>query len=204
MGGYWDKHAENYNDENVKMFGNANRAIAVKTKKFCSPDSRILDIGCGTGLIISEVAQIAMSVTAIDSSEKMIEQAKQLNNNKNIDWQVGDFYSLNIGCGEYDVITAFNLLPYIENHEKLLKDIYSVLPDGGYFISANDCVGSMPIFVRLAKKIGRAFGILPERAFFNPEQLSEMMKGCGFEIEEERIVFNRTQKYFIAAKKILA
>lgn len=201
MSGYWDRRAKSYNSATVKLFGNANRAIAVKTKGFCSPDSRILDIGCGTGLIISEVAQVVKSVTAIDSSEKMIEEARRLNSSKNIDWRTGDFYSQSITCGEYDIITAFNLLNYLDNSQKLIEDIYSALPSGGYFISVNDCLGNMPLLTQAAYKIGGAVGILPKTAFFKPKQLSELIKACGFEIAEERIVFNRTQSYFIAAKK---
>ncbi len=203
MSGYWDRRAKSYNFATVKLFGNANRAIAVKSKGFCSPDSRILDIGCGTGLIISELAQIVNSVTAIDSSPAMIAEAKRLNDNKNIEWRVGDFYSRSINCGEYDIITAFNLLNYLDNSKKLVEDVYSVLPSGGYFISVCDCIGNMPLLTRAAYRLGGGLGLLPKTAIFKPQQLSEMMRSVGFEIAEERIVFNRTQKFFIAARKPL-
>lgn len=201
MSGFWDKRAYSYNESAVKMFGNANRAIVVKTKKYCSPDTKILDIGCGTGLIISEVAQIANKVIAIDTSEKMIEQAKRLNDNKNIEWRVADFYSLNAASGEFDMITAYNLLLYINESEKLVSDIYDILPSGRYFISVNDCIGNMPIFAQAAYKLGGAFGLLPKTTIFKPKQLLELMQKQGFEIAEQQIVFNRTQNYFIAAKK---
>ncbi|MBP1556990.1 MAG: class I SAM-dependent methyltransferase [Oscillospiraceae bacterium] len=201
MSGFWDKKAQSYNDSTVRMFGNANRAIVVKTKKFCSPRSKVLDIGCGTGLIISEVAQIVDKVVAIDPSEKMIAEAKRLNVNKNIEWRIGDFYSAAPQSGEFDIITAYNLLLYLDDPEKLIADIYSALPSGGYFISVTDCIGNLPIFTRMGYNIGAATGLLPKTKLFKPDELSNLVKKCGFEIEEERIVFNRTQNYFIAAKK---
>ncbi|MBP1577312.1 MAG: hypothetical protein J6C75_02400, partial [Oscillospiraceae bacterium] len=72
---------------------------------------------------------------------------------------------------------------------------------GGYFISVTDCIGNLPIFTRMGYHIGAATGLLPKTKLFKPDELSNLVKKCGFEIEEERIVFNRTQNYFIAAKK---
>ena len=43
----------------------------------------------------------------------------------------------------FDVVTAYNVLLYMENQEEVLEQIYEVLKPGGLFISATDCLAEV-------------------------------------------------------------
>ncbi|NCB00637.1 MAG: class I SAM-dependent methyltransferase [Spirochaetia bacterium] len=53
-------------------------------------ESKILDVGCGTGALCATLAKIGCEVTGIDSSVKMIEVAKKKTKKHNITYEVGD------------------------------------------------------------------------------------------------------------------
>ena len=54
--------------------------LKIKSKSLnLRPNSHILDIGCGKGLMHSQLTSIGFKVTGIDVSKKSLEQAKLLN-----------------------------------------------------------------------------------------------------------------------------
>jgi ubiquinone/menaquinone biosynthesis C-methylase UbiE len=46
-------------------------------KHLDTPNSRVLDVGCGTGLLFSQVAAEAQTVVGVDISSKLLQQAKE-------------------------------------------------------------------------------------------------------------------------------
>ncbi len=86
------------------------------------PGSRILDIGCGIGIVASDIAQRVsnVSVCGIDIDAANIEQAQRRFPMKNIQFICGD--ALSDLPGElFDVIVLSNVLEHIEHRVEFLQ-----------------------------------------------------------------------------------
>ena len=108
---------------------------------------RVLDLGCGTGTITETLKEKFKNakVTCLDLAENMIEMAKiKLNKYDNIEYVIGDFYSLNFS-EKYDVIVSSLALHHLATDEdkiEFYKKIYEALDEGGVFYNADVVLGS--------------------------------------------------------------
>lgn len=100
---------------------------------------KVLDLGCGFGdhcrLLIDKGAK---KVVGLDISQKMIEVAKVENNNSKIEYinlPMEDI--LRIGQ-KFDLVVSSLAFHYVEDFEKLVKDIYSILDKGGYLVFSQE------------------------------------------------------------------
>lgn len=99
---------------------------------------RWLDIGCGTG----KMGSIALENVEIDkfvfcdSSDAMIQIAKERFKHNNAEFSVCDIQRLNY-ANEFDVVTAIQVNHYLHMEERkiALQKCYDALKDGGIFIS---------------------------------------------------------------------
>jgi ubiquinone/menaquinone biosynthesis C-methylase UbiE len=97
-------------------------------------DDTVLDVACGPGLVACEFARIAHSVTGIDITEKMIEQARtcqQKNDLTNVTWDIGTVLSLPYGDNSFSVVlTRYSFHHFLEP-EVVLEDMIRVCKPGG-------------------------------------------------------------------------
>ena len=98
----------------------------------------ILDIGCGTGIHAEQLSKNGRSVLGIDSSNTMLEIAKERNRNiNNLEFDFGD--ARNYRCGrEFDAVTSlFHVMNYQTSDEDIYDSLETVslhLKDNGLFI----------------------------------------------------------------------
>ncbi len=100
------------------------------------PIKNLLDIGCGTGRHAYLFSKKSYLVVGIDSSEKMIDEAKKIENNK-LKFYVKDGKSFSLDL-KFDVVTSlFHVLSYQntnEDIEKFFLNVINHLNDNGIFI----------------------------------------------------------------------
>ncbi|KXL52857.1 cypemycin methyltransferase [Anaerotignum neopropionicum] len=203
MGNFWDKMAKSYDKSTEKYYHNANAKTISHTKQYCDKSKDILDLGCGTGIIILDLTDAVNKITAVDASSKMIDFANQKKIKQgieNIDFSVKDISQLDFTQGKYDIITAFNLLLYLTNPEEILKKIYDCLPSGGYFISATDCVGERFLLKTVMKPLS-LLRIIPPMNYFTMETLENAFIYAGFKIVFCENLHNMPPNYYVVAKK---
>lgn len=95
----------------------------------------ILDIGCGYGSTTLRLSEYGASkVIGIDASNKMIMKANIENKLENIDYKVLNAVDLNLLTDKFDIVVSCLAIHYIENIDKLFKDIYNILSDNGTFV----------------------------------------------------------------------
>lgn len=101
-----------------------------------APDSRILDVGTGTGILIKYLLETSPeSITALDISENMIKVAMSKYKDERIKFTVGDLYEHN--DGGYDYIFMYSVYPHFEDKDALFKHLSSILNHGGRVVIAH-------------------------------------------------------------------
>lgn len=203
MKSFWDKMAKSYDASTEKHFNDANSRVINYTKGYCRESDDLLDLGCGTGMIIIDLADYVNKITAVDSSSEMIKAAKQKTINKgiaNINFEIDNITEFGFIKEKYDIITAFNLLLYLTEPEVVLKKIYDSLPSGGYFISVTDCMGEKTILKGIMKFVS-ALGFIPKMNYFTRITLESIIKSAGFQIVFSENVHEGIPNHYIVARK---
>ncbi len=96
-------------------------------------DSKLLDMGCGTGFIIHLVADLVSEVHGIDITEDMM---KQIDLSKgNITLNLGQVENLPYGANEFDMVTAYSFMDHLLDYRLAVKEAFRVLKPGGVFYS---------------------------------------------------------------------
>ena len=128
-----------------KLRGNPSAANDVVEKPALfslTPDlhnKTVLDIGCGYGENCVQFLKLgATKVTGLDISVKMLEIAKIENSSSNILYVNKSMTDLNEITEKFDVVFSSLAVHYIEDFDKLVKDIYNLLNQGGYFIFSQE------------------------------------------------------------------
>lgn len=100
---------------------------------------KIIDVGCGTGLLSVKLSKAGAIVTGIDLSRDMLNKAEKRANDLSltIDFQEKPMQEIN-GAEQYDAaVIAIDSLNYLPDRESVLstfKGIFSVLKSGGVLI----------------------------------------------------------------------
>ena len=90
-------------------------------------DKKILDIGCGGGILSEELSKMGAKVTGIDSSKKSIDIAKKHAKEKNLNIEYINGSILDISnLGKYDCIICFEMIEHINEPKRLIEKIHSV------------------------------------------------------------------------------
>ena len=98
-------------------------------------NTKILDIGCGGGLISEGVSKLGANVNGIDFVRENINVAKKhaKKNNLKIKYEVKDFEKEKI-LSKYDVIIIFEVLEHLYDWELFIKKIKNNLKKNGVLI----------------------------------------------------------------------
>ena len=96
----------------------------------------ILDIGCGTGKNTSFLAQIGVSIHALDFSQGMIEIAKEKVLAKNVSFSIADL-TKRWPCENetYDLITCNLVLEHIQTLDHIFSEVARTLQPAGKFLA---------------------------------------------------------------------
>jgi len=100
---------------------------------------RVLDIGCGGGILTEAIAREGAEVTGIDQGERVIKIAKlhSLESQLDIDYQqinIENFIKKN--KHKFDVITCLEMLEHVPDPASVIRACSQILkPDGKLFLS---------------------------------------------------------------------
>jgi SAM-dependent methyltransferase len=102
-----------------------------------SSEDRVLDVGCGTGVLARAAADRVADesqVTGLDLNEGMLAVARRLR--PRIDWRQGDASKLPLPVESYDVVMSQFSLMYFPDRSAAIREMVRVLKPGGRLAAA--------------------------------------------------------------------
>jgi demethylmenaquinone methyltransferase / 2-methoxy-6-polyprenyl-1,4-benzoquinol methylase len=108
--------------------------VLAELESHLSPETRALDLACGTGDLAFALAAKGAQVTGIDASSRMIEVAAA-RGAVNPTFVVGDMTALDASDGSVDVVTASYALRNVPDFRQALREIARVLKRGGRLVT---------------------------------------------------------------------
>lgn len=95
---------------------------------------KVLDIACGEGYGVNLLAQYASHVTGIDIDNGTIQKAKKKYQKENLTFLAGSALQLPAENHSFDIITCFETLEHLTEHDRLLRELKRVLVPGGILL----------------------------------------------------------------------
>jgi arsenite methyltransferase len=103
-----------------------------------APGERVLDIGCGTGVVTRDAARRVGAngkVVGVDPSPTMLTVARELAEgdglHEQIDFRVGDARTLPVDDAAFDVVLAITALSHTTDAERALPELIRAVRPGG-------------------------------------------------------------------------
>lgn len=127
---YYDEYGKIYEAERRSPYY---EYINKEEVSFIAPyakGKKTLEIGCGTGIILEEIAKIAKDARGIDLSEGMLATSRK----KGLNVQQSDATSLPFKDEEFDLVYSCKVLAHVQDIKKALSEITRVTKSGGYML----------------------------------------------------------------------
>ena len=112
---------------------------------------RVLDVGCGTGLLAFELAQHFESVLGVDCSEPMLAIARSRRSCDRIEYRQLDARHLSL-AERFDLITSHTMFHHLTDVGRVLEELKTLLQPGGRLIIV-DNVSNWPPVPRFAYRV---------------------------------------------------
>lgn len=94
---------------------------------------RVLDLGCGGGLLANYLAERGHAVTGIDTTVENLEVARTHDATRTARYEPADACALPYADASFDVVCAMDLIEHVERPERLIDEAARVLRPGGLF-----------------------------------------------------------------------
>ena len=91
----------------------------------------VLEVGCGTGLLLRRMAAFAASARGVDLSPGMLERARA----RGLDVSEASATELPFPDGSFDVVCSFKVLAHVREIHAALAEMTRVARPGGYVIA---------------------------------------------------------------------
>ena len=135
---YWDVQASTYAPRYEARFDEAH-GFRIRLQRVCElldiPEGRILDVGCGPGIMLAYLLSSGYEVFGVDNSEEMIAECRRtLGADTSANTSVGTIESLDFPDSFFDAVTCMGVVEYIPDDAIAVKEIARVTKPGGTII----------------------------------------------------------------------
>lgn len=197
---YYDNYGSWYDDERIKGYYSFINDIELNAVKIYGKNKRILEIGCGTGIILNNVQKFAQKAYGIDLSSGMLQKARQ----KGLNVIQANAINLPFNDKEFDIVYSFKVLARIPEINKAINEMKRVTKDKGILILEFYNPYSFKYITNRIKRAGR-------KAYLEFYSLKKIRKLLGkdlriIDIKGARIIipFSQCLKIPILGKLILS
>jgi len=200
--GFWDRLADRYAAKPVPDQAVYERKLDI-TRELLTPESRVLEIGCGTGSTAIALAPHAAHILASDISSRMIAIASEkaaAAGVTNVDFQQLPVDPLPADDASLDAVLAHSLLHLLDDWRGTLAAAHRALKPGGVMVMSTMCMNDGFWFMRPIVPLGRMLGLLPELSFFSRATLERGIEETGFTLEQAWLPGPRRGIFHVARK----
>lgn len=202
---FWDRTSRRYAKSAVGDPAGYERTLE-RTRALLRPDSRVLELGCGTGTTALRLAADAGSCLATDISAGMIAIADEklaASLVPSLAFRIATAEALAQEAARFDVVLGFNYLHLVRDLPGTLRCIHGLLAAEGLFVSKTPCVGDMNPLIRFLLPAMRAIGAAPYASAFREAELRQQMDAAGFVIlaVEDHATKGKENRPYVVARK---
>jgi len=165
------------------------------------PSARILEVGCGAGLMTSALAHDGYTIDALDSTMAMLRMTRSDAIDRRVPGRIrahsADVHALPFRARTFDLVIAIGVIPWLHSERLALREMQRVLKPGGYLLVTADNNArlnrlldplSSPLLVpvrKAAKRVLRLCGLWPPYPVFQPKrhyprEFDRFIGDCGF------------------------
>ena len=199
---FWNRVAKRTNNSSQKP-NDKTLKIIQNLQKSLKPKYKVLDFACGSGIIATEISKYVNTVHGIDISSQMIEIAnnrKIEQNLNNVTFSRATLFDENIQIASFDVITAFNILHYLDDKEIFMNRINEILKPNGIFISSTIYTKEKKTFLFYFFAIVNTLKIMPKINFYSSQELENNILNGNFTMLESFDISPMPERFIIVKK----
>ena len=152
---------------------------------------RVLDVGCGGGLLSEAMAAEGAQVTGIDLSEQLIDIARLhlLESGLKAEYRVisAEAMAAEQPAG-FDAVTCMEMLEHVPDPQAIVQACFELLKPGGrlFLSTINRTPAAFALAVVGAEYVARLLpkGTHDYRSFIKPSELAAALRQSGFQLED--------------------
>lgn len=141
----------------------------------------LLDVGCGSGLLLEAAAQAGIAAQGIEASHPAVVSAQR----RGLSVQEGYFQDNASPADSFAVIVMSHVLEHVADPRSMARTAFNVLKPGGHLcLSQTNYLGTLP------KLLGkRWYAWVPDQHFthFSPPGLAQLLRSAGFTVAATEI-----------------
>lgn len=163
------------------------------------PTARVLDVGCGAGLLANDLAKAGLEVDGLDASQDSLAVAARYDETQSVRYRLGDALSLPYPDASFDVVCAMDFLEHVEDPARVVNEASRVLRPGGmfFFHTFNRNFLAWLVVIKglewFVKNTPRDLHVL--RLFLKPKEVARFCEAAGMAVRELHgsapVVFSR-------------
>lgn len=146
---------------------------------------RVLDVGCGAGLLTEPLARLGGDVMGVDAAAENVAVAAEhaAASGLAISYRHGDISALDIGT--FDLICSMEVLEHVADKAAFLAALAARLAPGGLMIlsTPNRTAASRLLLVGAAEAVGMVpKGTHDWASFVTPDEFTDLAEGAGLRV----------------------
>jgi len=167
---------------------------------------RVLDVGCGAGLLCEPLARLGAAVTGIDAAAENIAVARAHADAAGlaIDYRAG---GIDAAEGQYDLVASLEVIEHVADPSGFVAGLAAALAPGGLLIlsTPNRTALSRLALITLAEGTGRIpRGTHDWRKFLTPDDLTALIEAAGLRVDDVRgLAYSPTRGFALSASTAL-
>ena len=168
------------------------RDVLTKQLNIDPRGKKVLDVGCGGGILAEEFARLDCQVIGVDPSASSLATARAHAQQVglDIDYRVGVGEDLPFADDSFEIVYCSDVLEHVNDLEKVISEIARVLKPGGTFLydTINRTFPSKLVMIKLLQE-WKSTSFMPPNlhdwsAFIKPRELLALMTRCGLDNRE--------------------
>jgi ubiquinone/menaquinone biosynthesis C-methylase UbiE len=129
-------YAHSYSDgSRVSHFFKVRKRLVEELLAGAPTESKVLEVGCGPGMMVDYFLQRKADYNGVDLSSKMIAECKaKFNGQASPRFSVGDVQQLNFPDSYFDIVLCLGVLEYVPAESQAIREMARVLKPGGTLV----------------------------------------------------------------------